>query len=227
MKQLRLVQRQPALAAALEYAAVQRPSVRIQVVEGLEQVGVAGHVEHRLKRRAPGVALRLFAALFSPEDARAGVHLARYLHIPPRSEYGACARVRVEQREVGGRESKLALGVRQILRAVQEEGELRLRRRLVFSPHRKQAELDAAVYAGEDFFTILEVVQADERARFHEVAEEEFGGVVGGYAGGDDDSRRPVRRDDGAGGFGEYGIGVDVAASGEREAPAAAREAAR
>ena len=73
---------------------------------------------------------------------------------------------------------------------------------------------------------VREIVQADERARFHEVAEEVFCGVVGGYAGGDDDSRRAVRRDDGAGGFGEYGIGVDVAASGEGEAPAAAREAA-
>ena len=80
--------------------------------------------------------------------------------------------------------------------------------------------------ARENPLAIREIVQADERARFHEVAEEVFCGVVGGYAGGDDDSRRAVRRDDGAGGFGEYGIGVDVAASGEREASAAAREAA-
>mgnify|MGYP000220986841 CR=1 FL=1 len=69
---------------------------------------------------------------------------------------------------------------------------------------------------GEDGHTVFKVVE-EEEARC-EVREEAAGGVVGGDAGGDDNGGDAGRVEDVEEEFGEDGVGVDVAASGEREA---------
>lgn len=78
----------------------------------------------------------------------------------------------------------------------------------------------------EDPLAVFEVVEARKRARLRDVLEEELGGVVRGDAGGYNDPCPAVGVDSIVGELGKYRVGVDVAAAGEREAPAVAQELA-
>ena len=186
-----------------------------------------GHMEHRIKADAPGIMLRCAISGLPPQHAGPLVHLAGDFHIPLRPEYGAGAGVGIEQPEVVKRQLKPPAVVRNLLRLVQEKAELR---RLLHPPRPaggKQAKLDAAVNAGKDLLPVLKIVQADQGAALHQVAKKLFGSVVGADAGGYDDAGPPAGIQQAAGQFGEHLIGIDIAASRQRETPAAPREVAR
>ena len=80
--------------------------------------------------------------------------------------------------------------------------------------------------AAEQERLVLEVQERHELGVADEIAEERGGGRVGGDAGGQDEAAAATRVDDRAGGLGEDGVGVDVAAAGERVPAGFAEEVA-
>ena len=65
---------------------------------------------------------------------------------------------------------------------------------------------------------VLEVQERHELAVADQIAEERSGRCISGDAGGQHYALAARGTDDGPGGFGEDGVGVDVAAAGQREA---------
>ena len=182
----------------------------------LKQTSVIRHVEHTLKCHTPRVVLVNIISL-PPEDSGPLVYLAGDLHIAPAAEDGAGARVGIEESEIRCREGNAAFfvaGISELFGPVQEEGEFRLGDRAVFAAHREQAELDAAVNAGEDLLAVLEVVEGGDGLAVDEIAEEGLRRGVEGEAGRDDHAGAAGRGEQFAAEFGEDRIGVDVAAAG-------------
>ena len=80
--------------------------------------------------------------------------------------------------------------------------------------------------AAEQECLVLEVQERHELAVADKVAEERCGSGVGGDACRQDEAASAARADDRAGGFGEDGVGVDVAAAGQRVAAGFAEQVA-
>ena len=164
-----------------------------------------------------------------PENAGPLVHLAGDLHVPPTAEDRASPRIRIEEGEIiaGKRDAATFVAwLAQLLRAVQEEGELRFGRRALRAGHRQQDEFVGAVDGWEHAFAVLEVEHARDRVRIHQVGEEALRRGVERDAGRADHPDPPGLVDQPPIEFGERGIVVDVAAAGEGKAPALAHEEA-
>src|SRR6266542_1283742 len=75
-------------------------------------------------------------------------------------------------------------------------------------------------------FLVLELQKCRELSGAYQVAEKGSGGGVGGDSRRKDETAPPSWGDDGAGGLGEDGIGVNVAATGERVSAGGAQQVA-
>ena len=105
-----------------EDVASEGPAVGFELVAGAEQVGVVRHVEHGHEREAPGVAVGVAVA---DEDGDAAVDGEGELGVAAGSEHWAGAGVRVEQRQLLGREGEAGIGVEQLVHTPKGECELR------------------------------------------------------------------------------------------------------
>jgi len=165
---------------------------------------------------------RVLAGALVDQHRHALVNGAGQLGIHARAEDRQGARVGVEQGDLRRAEREAPAFVAQVLHAGGKEGKLRLLHRR--AGKRQQAEFHAAVHCREEFFPVLEVIQADDAPLFHLLGKEDLVGVVGGNAGGDDHPDPAALMDQLGEQLGEYAVGVDVAPPGEGIAPAVTQE---
>src|SRR5690606_26402145 len=110
------------------------------------------------------------------------VDAERDLGVPVRAKHRAGAGVGVQEPDLLGRELEAHAVILQVVRIVGEEGEVGRLYPALAPREREQAELETTIHRWEQRLTVLEVVQADERALLDQVAEERRGGCVGGDA---------------------------------------------
>ena len=109
---------------------------------------------------------------------------------------------------------------------MQEKGEFGFNDQIALTAQGQEAEFDAAVDPREYLLPVLEVEQADEPLLADNVLKVRLGGVVGGNAARHDQAGAPPRIEEVEKRLREYGVGVEIASSGQREPPSRSGELA-
>jgi hypothetical protein len=219
--QLGLVERQVPLLPAREHVPAQGEPGPLELLARAEEAGVVGHVEHAPERDVPRVPGRVVLA---HQDGDAPVDGAGQLRLVGRAEDRAGAGIGVEEPKVFRHQSEAARLVAQLFGPLEEEGEAG-RLRMLALGQRQQAELITPMHTGKDRLPVLEVEQADQGA-LDERLEQHLGGVVGGDVARHDQPGAATGGQELPGQLGEHLVGVEVAASAERETAALPAEVA-
>ena len=193
----------------------------------MEEVRVVGHVEHGAEPDTPRIVLGLVVPGFTDEHRHAPVDRLGQLGIATGAKGRAGPGVGVQQRDVFRRQREAALRVAQLVDGMGEEHVLGVvGGGLCAAAGSDQAELVAAVHPGEENTLVLEVEQANQRLRPHNVLKEELGRIVGRDAGRQHaaDTASVVHHVPHP--LGEDRVGVDVASCTQGIAPGIAHQVA-